>query len=199
MSFAGCRALGSKVLFTSTENDTLVQELLELLFKSFSATVQRLLVDHLPGGDFYAVEDTIVIEETKSVPTTNVNPERDFAALDRLLSQKPNATQIALESLLLYSHNQTFTWLQSKSLEEREKLLKAARTLSPIQKSKFNKLREEIRIKRQETLRKKEEEHVRKIEREMKLKENLTKKIQAIGLWTNKTEMEEGLRRIIRQ
>ena len=38
------------------------------------------------------------------------------------------------------------------------------------------------------------EEHARKVEREMKLKENLTKKIQAMGLWTNKTEMEEGLR-----
>ena len=116
----------SKVLFTSAENDTLVQELLELLFKSFSATVQRLLVDHLPGGEFYAIEDTMVIEETKSVPTTNANPERDFAMLDQLLSPKLNATHIALESLLLYSLNQTFTWLQLKPLEEREKLLKAA-------------------------------------------------------------------------
>ena len=37
-------------------------------------------------------------------------------------------------------------------------------------------------MKRQDTLRKKEEEHARKVEREMKLKENLTKKIQAMGL-----------------
>ena len=178
----------------SAENDTLVQELLQLLFKSFSATVQRLLMDHLPGGEFYEVKDTTVIEETKSVPVTNVSPEHDFALLDRLLSQKPNATHIALESLLLYSHNQTATWLQLKPPEERETLLKAARILSPIQKSRFNERREEIRIKRQDTLCKKEEEHARKVEREMKLKENLTKKIQAMGLWTNKTEMEEGLR-----
>ena len=116
----------SNVLFMSAENDTLVQELLQLLFKSFSATVQRLLMDHLPGGEFYEVKDTTVIEETKSVPVTNVSPERDFALLDRLLSQKPNATHIALESLLLYSHNQTATWLQLKPPEERETLLIAA-------------------------------------------------------------------------
>ena len=61
----------------SAENDTLVQELLQLLFKSFSATVQWLLMDHLPGVEFYEVKDTTVIEETKSVPVTNVSPERD--------------------------------------------------------------------------------------------------------------------------
>ena len=153
----------SRVLFMSDDNDT---QLLQLLFKSFSATVQRLLGDHLPGGEFFEVEDALVIEETKSVPTTNVNPERDFAALDRLLSQKPNATHIALESLLLYSYNKTSSWLQLKSFEERERLLKAARALTPIQKNKFNERREEIRVKRQDALRKKEEENVRKAERE---------------------------------
>ena len=72
----------SKVLFRSAENDTLVQELLQLLFKSFSATVQPLLMDHLPRGEFYEVKGTTVVEETKSVPVKNVSPERDFALLD---------------------------------------------------------------------------------------------------------------------
>ena len=61
--------------------------------------MQRLLLDHLPGGIYYSVTDAMV-EETLSVPTTNVNPERDFAMLDRLMSEKPNATHIALESLI---------------------------------------------------------------------------------------------------
>ena len=175
----------------------MVQELLQLIFKSFATTVQRLLVDHLDGGEFYEVTDATVIEETRSVPTTNVNSECDFAVLDRFLSQKPNATHIALESLLLYSHNQTSAWLHSKSAEEREILLKAARTLSPIQKSKFNKRREEIKLKRQDAVRRKEEEHARKEEREIRLKETLTKKIQAMGgLWTSEKNVEEGLKRI---
>ena len=40
-----------------------------------------------------------VIEKVASVPTTNVAPERDFAILDRLVREKPNASVVALESL----------------------------------------------------------------------------------------------------
>ena len=107
-------------LFEPTENDDLVQELLQLLCTSFSQTIQRLLIDHLPGGKFHQVTDSVVIAETASVPKTNVNPERDFAVLDRMLSQKPNASYIALESLLLFSHNKTSAWLEEKSTEERD-------------------------------------------------------------------------------
>ena len=79
----------------------MVQELFQLLFKSFTPS------DHLQGGDNDSVTDTVLIEETKSVPLTNVAPERDFAVLDRLIFHKPNATTIALESIILYSHNKT--------------------------------------------------------------------------------------------
>ena len=37
---------------------------------------------------------------------------------------------IALESLLLYSHNKTSAWLQLKSPDERERLLQAARSMT---------------------------------------------------------------------
>ena len=50
-----------------------------------------------------------VIEEVASVPTTNLAPERDFAILDRLVREKPNAS-VALESMILYSHNKTSSW-----------------------------------------------------------------------------------------
>ena len=74
-------------LFEPSEEDGLVQELLQLLFKSFSQTIQRLLIDHLPDGQFHDVTDDAIIAETRSVPKTNVNPERDFAILDRLISK----------------------------------------------------------------------------------------------------------------
>ena len=77
------------------------------------------MVDHLPGGMYNSVVDPQIIQETKSVPNTNVTPERDFAVLDRLMTQKPNATYIALESLLLYSHNKTATWLANKTIEQK--------------------------------------------------------------------------------
>ena len=126
-------------LFTSTLNDSMVQELLQMLFKSFVLTMQRILLDHLPGGVHHAVSDQNIVKETESVPTTNVNPERDLAVLDRMMSEKPNATCIALESLLLFSHNKTSVWLNTKSVEEKERLLRAARTLTSVHKANFRK------------------------------------------------------------
>ena len=105
-----------------------------------------------------------------------MSSERDFAMLDHLMSEKPNATHIALESLVLFSHNQTSKWPDSKSHDEREKLLKSAQALSPQQKSLFLKRREEIRVKRQEAVKRKEKEYFQKKEKEMKVKETQIKK-----------------------
>ena len=58
------------------------------------------------------------------------SPERDFAILDHLMSEKPNTTYIALELVILYSHNKTSEWLDAKTSEEKERLLQAARTLT---------------------------------------------------------------------
>ena len=57
-----------------TLDDSIVQE----MCRSFVLAMHRLLVDHLPGVH-HSVTDLDVVDETKSVPTTNVNPERDFA------------------------------------------------------------------------------------------------------------------------
>ena len=72
-------------LIYSNTIDTMTQELLQLHFRTFSVTTQRLLVDHLPSGIYHNVMDEKIIEEVASVPTTNVSPERDFAILDRFL------------------------------------------------------------------------------------------------------------------
>ena len=77
------------------------------------------MVDHLPGGVHNSVVDPQIIQETKSVPNTNVTPERDVAVLDRLMTQKPNATYIALESLLLYSHNKLLHGWKIKHLKKK--------------------------------------------------------------------------------
>lgn len=85
--FENCNVDADEVassLFASTDEDPIVQELLQLLFKSFAVTIQRLLIDHLPGGQYHGVTDPKIIQETISVPKTNVNPERDFAILKNL-------------------------------------------------------------------------------------------------------------------
>ena len=82
-------------------------------------TTQRLLINHLPGG-IYSSFDSDLFEEVASVPTTNVSPKCDFAMLDGLIREKPNARAIALESIILYSHNKTSNWLNQKASEERD-------------------------------------------------------------------------------
>lgn len=173
--------------------DAMAQELLQLLCKSFSSTMQRMLIDHLPGGEFHSVSDTQMFDEAKSVPKTNVTPERDFAVLDRLLSQKPNATFIALESLLLFSHNKTSTWLYSKTPQERERLLQAARTMTSVHRANFQKRRVEIERRRREEQEKRERERLKREKHAIEEKEDLTKEISRIGLWTSETEVSNGL------
>jgi len=116
--------------------------------------------------------------------------------LDGLMTQKPNATYIALESLLLYSHNKTATWLENKTIEEKKRLLHAARTLTSVHRANFCKRREDIELKRKEILLQKERERARKKEKEIKEKEELTKKISSVGLWSTKDEVLAGLEKI---
>ena len=60
------------------------------MFYSLAVLVSGLLEDHLPSGVLDNPNEQLV-EETKSVPNYNTISERDFAKLDRLLREKPNA------------------------------------------------------------------------------------------------------------
>ena len=173
--------------------DTMTQELLQLVFSAFSVTTQRLLLDHLPGGKYHYVVDTMIVQETASVPTTNVAPEQDFAILDRLMREKPNAYLVALESMILYSHNKTASWLEQQTCEEREKLILAAPSLVPTIRAKFKARRQEIEARREEALKKKQEDIMRKQLRTVQEKEKLTKEIEVVGLWMSRAEVESGL------
>ena len=106
------------------------------------------------------------------MPKSNIVPERDFAVLDRLMTQKPNATYIVLESLLLYSHNKTATWLENKTIEEKKRLLHVARTLTSVHRANFRKRSEDIELKRKEDLLQKERERVRKKKNKSKRQKN---------------------------
>ena len=204
---------GSATLFDEDDNDRLItesdkvfkchidsescsmtHELMQILFTSFSATTQRLLLDHLPGGQFHStVTDPVMTQETASVPTTNVTPERDFAVLDRLMREKPNANVIALESMIIFSHNKTSVWLAHLSYSEREKLLQTARTLAPTFRAKFKQRQQVIEDEREKALEEKIRENQRKYQREVQEKENLTKEIEKLGLWTSANEVQDGL------
>ena len=147
---------------SNTNTDTLTLELLQLLFHTFSVTTQQLLVDHLPGSIYHDVMDETLIAEVTSVPTTNVSPERDFAILDRLRREKPNAHTVALEAIIMFAHNRTAIWLDKLEASEKEKLFKTARTLSSHFKMKFKARRQEIQDRRKQDLAKRAEANARK-------------------------------------
>ena len=182
-------------LIADDESNAATQELLQLLFKAFSITIHRLLFDHLPGGKFHStVTDATLIQETASVPTTNIAPERDFAVLDRVLREKPNATIIALESLILFAHNKTSKWLDEQGIDEREKIFKAARMLAPSFKEKFKKRQLEIQRQNEDRLHKKQQAVELKATQELKEKEKLTEEISKVGsLWMSKSDTVTGL------
>ncbi len=74
---------------------------------------------------------------------------------------------------------------------EKERLLQAARTLTSVDsvhRANFQKRNEEIENRRKEAQARKELQVIKKRE-----KEQLTKMIECIGLWTIESEIESGL------
>ena len=86
----------TRALAIPSELDSTVQEILQVLFCAYSTLLRRLVEDHLPSGDLDDPSDQLLVE-TRSVPNSNVISERDFAKLDRLLREKPNATTLSLD------------------------------------------------------------------------------------------------------
>ena len=85
------------------------------------------------------------------------------------------------------------------SCSEREQLLQAARTLAPTIREKFKVQRKEIEAKREEDVKKRAEAIARKEVRAVQEKEKLAKRIEKLGLWINRTEIEDGLAMFVKQ
>lgn len=117
-------------------------QILEAIFSGFSALLKRMVTDHLSGGEFDVELTEERKKETASVQKTNTISERDFAQLDRLLREKPNATTMSLEAMVMFSNNKTAKWLQTKTAKEREQLFKQVCENGP----KFRKVFKERRL-----------------------------------------------------
>ena len=128
-----------------------------------------------------------------SVPKTNTISERDFAQLDRLLRQKPNAKTTSLEGMILFTNNKTAKWLNEKSEEEREVLLARARKKSPEWHKLFQHRREEMLLERSKLLREKQLNLERKQQQAVKEKEKATTAMMEYGLWQTEDQVKENL------
>ena len=102
----------------------LVLVIIQTLFHAFSALVSRLVDDHLPGGKYD--EPTLQLQEqTASVPKTLRLVREILPRLDQLLREKPNASTLSLEAMVLFSNNQTASWISSKSTYQIQNLVLA--------------------------------------------------------------------------
>ena len=100
-------------------------EILQLLCSTFATFTAHVLVDLLPGGTFHSPDESL-LAEGKSVQSTNAVSERDFAQFDSLLREKPNASILAIEGMIVFANNQTGKWVASKTDEERGCILASA-------------------------------------------------------------------------
>ena len=106
----------------SQEIELMTKQCLEIIFGGFEVVTERMLFDHTENGK-YGTEDMQLREETKSVATTNIDPERDFGMLDRLMKLKPKALDLAYEGNIMYVRNKTSEWRDKLSKEKLDKVL----------------------------------------------------------------------------
>lgn len=152
-----------------------------------------MVVDHLSGGiyDVKLTEDKL--KQTASVSKTNTISERDFAQLDRLLREKPNATTMSIEAMVMFSNNKTSNWIRTLSDEHRTELFKQARERGPIFRETFQNRRSLLLEERAKIMREKQAAAAKKKIKDRKEKERLTQEIISIGLWQNIDQIDAGL------
>ena len=127
------------------------------------------------------------------MPKTNTVSERDFAKLDRLLHEKPNASALALEAMILFSNNKTTKWLQSKTKAEVAELMQKAREVTPEYKRLYNERRKKLQEDRIQLLKTKQNALQKSQEKCLCQKEHLTQDIVECGLWQSPDEIVHGL------
>ena len=179
-------------LFTKSNHDDTVCEVLKLLFGAFYRHLMHLVEDHLPGGRYDDFGDQLS-EETITVPKTNTVSERDFAQLDRLLREKPNATTLSLEALILFNNNQTSKWLDEKEASVQAELMAKARKCGLEFKKQYEVHKRKMLEKRNEILRAKQAALAHLQEKKVMEKENLTQAMMIYGLWQTKEQIVQGV------
>lgn len=113
-------------LVKSWEHDDKVQVILQMLIPALTGVVKRLLADHLDGGKW----DNPSADrkyKTLAAPKHNKLCVSVFRYLDRFIRENRNATLLAMESYVLFSHNKTLEWLSNKPAGERHTVLEIAR------------------------------------------------------------------------
>ena len=181
--------------------DPMTKQILELIFGPFVVVTKRMLTDYLESGK-YDKPDAEMIEECTNAPKTNVVPERDFEMLDRLLAQKPNATTLVCEGILMFTKNDTKSWRDSLSPEKRAAVMEMAHNSKSSQRQQFVERMSAIRKKREERLERGKQEKERKETKLQMLKQEqeLVQKVEELrGLWKTNSEIDAQINKIAKE
>ena len=116
------------------EIDESIVQVLKIMFNSFVVVSKRMLTDRLSGGKYDSPTEEL-IQQCKSVPTTNAEAERDFGMLDRLKKLKSKALDLTIEGIIMHQRNKTkinchqmMHWKKSWLQQENQKKCKRSNT-----------------------------------------------------------------------
>lgn len=153
----------------------------------------KQLSDQLPRGKFH-LPSNLVLTETKSAPKHNIITERDFAQLDRMLTNKPNISGISLSGCLMFQNNKTIDWLTNLPESELQKHMTRARKEAPSARVFYKERLKLIMKTRQDTMRQKQEIRAKKEEQRKHRNECLTTKLSGHGgLWLKVQDMDVAI------
>ena len=121
---------------------------------------------------------------TASVRPTNVASKRAFAQLDRLSQEKPNASAMAMEGIVLFAGNKTAEWLQNQSEARQHQLFESALNGAQQHRRLFRERCQAIADFHRTQIVEKERQRVAKEAVTIQTKQQLTEAISQTGLWT---------------
>ena len=116
----------NSLLLLSDIPDEPTKHCLEIIFGNLCIVTRRMLNDHLKDGKC-ANPCEQLYKETVSVSTNNSIAERNFGMLDRFIREKPNASMIIYEAIIMNRSNKISEWRKNLSPEKRSLMMKWAR------------------------------------------------------------------------
>ena len=115
----------NSLLLLSDIPDEPTKHCLEIIFGNLCIVTRRMLNDHLKDGKC-ANPCEQLYKETVSVSTNNSIAERNFGMLDRFIREKPNASMIIYEAIIMNRSNKISEWRKNLSPEKRSLMMKWA-------------------------------------------------------------------------
>lgn len=199
MSFVDQNKLWSSVymknLVTEYPYDDKVEVVLQIMLPALYSVTKRLFKDHLEG-EIWANPAEEILDKTVATPNHNKFSETVFGVLDRILREKPNISLIAAESYILFCHNKTLRWLESKTDKEKRELLSNARNNVKKMRKKFVERKNEIEEQRRARLNAARQKSEAIQKQRMKRKEVMTNDILIWGLWQSEQEVDSAIERL---